>query len=159
MNLILTEMDEKNARAVLGWRYDEPYSFYNPKTADLEKDLQTLTGLDNFYYAMTDETGGLVAYFCFGREAQVAGGDYAADALDIGCGVHPELTGRGFGSNIINAGINFALNKFAPSAFRATVAAFNRRALNLCKRAGFSPVKTFERAEDGREFIILWRKA
>jgi [ribosomal protein S18]-alanine N-acetyltransferase len=155
MKLSFTEMDETNARKILAWRYAEPYSCYNPNRSDLENDLQILTAPQNLYYAMSDENGVLAAYVCFGQEARVAGGSYTEDALDIGCGARPDLTGRGFGSSVIQAGIGFAQDKFAPRAFRATVAAFNQRALKLCERAGFAIVRTFRRAEDETEFIIL----
>ena len=66
MNLTFSQMDETSARAALTWRYDEPYSFYNPNPAELEQDVQTLTDPANLYYAITDEAGALVAYYCFG---------------------------------------------------------------------------------------------
>lgn len=159
MNLTFSQMDETSARAALTWRYDEPYSFYNPNPAELEQDVQTLTDPANLYYAITDEAGALVAYYCFGRDAQVTGGDYSDDALDIGGGVRPDLTGRGLGPVIIQAGINFGQHKFAPRGFRVTVAAFNQRALSSCERIGFSPVQTFRRGQDEREFVILLRGA
>ncbi len=159
MNLTFSQMDEASARAVLTWRYDEPYSFYNPDPAGSEKDLKVLADPNNLYYVATDEDGDLVAYYCFGREAQVMGGDYSDEALDIGGGVRPDLTGRGLGSTVIAAGLNFGRDTFAPRAFRVTVAAFNRRALRLCEKLGFSPGQRFRREEDGREFIVLTRGA
>lgn len=158
MNLALSEMDETNARSILGWQYDGPYSFYNPNPSELERDLQTLTNPNNLYYAITKGDGILVAYYCFGREAQVTGGDYSDNALDIGCGVRPDLTGRGFGHAVINAGLSFGLYKFAPRAFRAAVAVFNQRALRLCEKTGFSPLQTFRRETDEREFVIMIRE-
>jgi ribosomal-protein-alanine N-acetyltransferase len=159
MNLMFGRMDEANARAVLTWRYDAPYSFYNPNPAELGKDLQVLTDPNNQYYAITDVEGALVAYYCFGREAQVAGGDYSDDALDVGGGVRPDLTGRGLGFAVIHAGLSFGQHKFAPRAFRVTVAAFNKRALRVCEKTGFLPVQTFSRAHDERKFLILLRRA
>lgn len=151
-------MDEARARAILAWRYDGPYSLYNPNPAEAEKDLQVLTDPANRYYAATDERGALIAYYCFGEDARVAGGDYSDEALDIGGGVRPDLTGRGMGSAIIRAGISFGQRNFSPDAFRATVAAFNLRALRVCEKTGFSPVHTFSRADDKREFVILLRR-
>ncbi len=152
-------MDEASARAILTWRYDEPYTFYNPNPAESEKDVRALTDPANLYYALADESGALVAYNCFGREARVAGGDYGDDALDIGGGVRPDLTGRGLGSTVVAAGLNFGRDEFAPRAFRVTVAAFNRRALRLCEKVGFSTRQRFRRGDDGVEFIVLTRRA
>ena len=156
---MFSQMDEAKARAILAWHYEEPYSFYNPNPAELEKDLQVLTDPDNQYYALSDENGALVAYYCFGREAQVIDGDYSDEALDIGGGVRPYLTGCGFGSTFMHAGLNFGQDKFAPRTFRITVAAFNHRALRLCEKMGFLAVQRFRREQDGREFIVLTRGA
>jgi RimJ/RimL family protein N-acetyltransferase len=159
MDLTFSPMDEISARAILAWRYDEPYAFYNPNPAELGKDVRTLTDPANLYYASSDEDSALVAYYCFGREAQVMGGDYSADALDIGGGVRPDLTGQGFGSTVIAAGLDFGRDAFTPRAFRVTVASFNRRALRLCEKMGFFPSQKFRREQDGVEFIVLIREA
>lgn len=45
--------------------------------------------------------------------------------------------------------------RYAPPAFRVTVAAFNQRALSVVQRAGFAPVQTFARLSDGCAFVIL----
>jgi [ribosomal protein S18]-alanine N-acetyltransferase len=155
MNFTISQMDQTNARSILTWRYDEPYSFYNPNPVELGKDLQVLINPTNLYYAVSDECGALVAYYCFGREAQVSGGHYSDDALDIGGGIRPDLTGRHFGPAILHAGLSFAQDRFAPRAFRVTVAAFNQRALKLCKRAGFVPMQIFSRDADEVVFVIL----
>lgn len=159
MKLTFNEMDEAAALAVLSWRYTEPYDFYNPHPAEQEKDIQELVNPSHLYYTTTDEDGLLVAYFCFGREAQVPGGDYNPEALDIGCGLRPDLTGHGLGPVMIRAGLDFGRQKFSPQAFRTTVAAFNRRAMRACEKAGFLPVQGFQSAVDGTEFVILMRSA
>ena len=152
-------MDDTSARAILRWRYEEPYALYNANPAEMEKDVKVLTDPSNFYYAITDETGALVAYYCFGREAQVPGGDYRADALDVGGGIRPDLTGHGLGPVVIHAGLEFGRRKFAARAFRVTVVAFNQRALRVCEKVGFLPAQRFQREHDGREFIILMQEA
>jgi [ribosomal protein S18]-alanine N-acetyltransferase len=153
--LTFSQMDGVSARAILGWRYAEPYDFYNPEVSELASDLATFTDPDNHYYAASDEHGVLVAYFCLGREARVPGGEYAADGLDIGGGLHPDLTGSGFGAVAIRAALDFSLEQFAPGIFRATVAEFNKRALHMCEQVGFRPVRRFRRISDGKEFIML----
>jgi len=79
MHLRLNQMDDTSARAILGWRYEEPYSFYNPNPAEVEKDLEGLINPRNLYFAAIDERDLLVAYYCFGPEARVPGGDYSAE--------------------------------------------------------------------------------
>jgi GNAT superfamily N-acetyltransferase len=83
--------------------------------------------LDGSYYAATDEQGTLVGFFCFGAPAQVPGGQlcglYADDALDIGLGVRPDLTGRRLGREFLTAGLDFARRRFAPAPFRLAAVA------------------------------------
>jgi RimJ/RimL family protein N-acetyltransferase len=40
-----------------------------------------------------------------------------------------------------------------------TIAVFNKRAQRVCAKAGFRVVSQFERARDGRPFLIMRREA
>lgn len=151
-------MDEGDARAVLAWRYAEPYDFYNADPADSAHDLKNLVEPANSYYSVKDGRAELVAYCCFGPEARVAGGVYGPGALDVGGGLRPDLTGAGLGPAWLRAVVAFGGRRFAPPAFRATVAAWNRRALVVCERAGFEVAGSFER-ERGERFLVLLRPA
>jgi RimJ/RimL family protein N-acetyltransferase len=120
-----------------------------------EFDAGELTNPANHYYSITDKDGELVAYCCFGPEGRVPGGTYDSTALDVGMGLRPDLTGQGRGSQFLHAIAEFAHQRYAPTAFRVTVAAFNSRALRLCRRAGFREVQRFNRERDGLRFVIL----
>ena len=148
-------MDEASARAVPEWRYDAPYDIYNIASDNVEKEMQLFLDPQNAYHTITDEQGDLVAYCCFGPDGQVPGGDYSAAALDIGLGVRPDLTGQGRGLAYVNAVLDFARRAFPPTAFRVTVAEFNKRAQRVWEKAGFRPVETFQRSGDGMPFVIL----
>lgn len=147
-------MTEPDARDILSWRYDEPYDFYNPSDADLEKDVQDLIEPTNFYLAVRDGEDALVAYYCFGDEARVSGGDYADDALDISGGSRPDLLGTGMGEMFVRVAMDFGKMFFNPQKFRATLPAFNTRALRMCEKAGFESIGNFTRA-DGVDFVVL----
>jgi ribosomal-protein-alanine N-acetyltransferase len=151
-------MNEADARATLDWRYDAPYDLYNVAPADFEKEMQLLLDPRNAYYTMADEHGDLVAHCCFGPDGQVSGGNYSAAALDIGLGVRPDLTGQGYGLTYVNAVLDFARHTFPPTAFRVTVAEFNKRALRVWQKAGFRPAQTFGRSGDDLPFVILTRE-
>lgn len=148
-------MDEANARAVLAWRYAGVYAFYNPRDEQFDEDLRTLVEPDKYYFAAHDEDGTLLGCYCYGPEAQVAGGDYSAPALDFGCGVRPDLTGLGLGAEFIRAGMEFGRRAFETTLFRVTVAGFNRRARRACEKASFQVSQRFQRITDDGEFIIL----
>ena len=47
--------------------------------------------------------------------------------------------------------------RFAPAAFRVTVASFNARALRVVESLGFARVGRFDAATDGRSFEVLVR--
>ncbi len=154
-DLRFVPMTAEYARAVLAWRYEPPYDLYNADPGDAEEDLRgTLLNPDYRYHAVLDGRGDLVAFRCFGEDARVPGGDYSADALDMGGGLRPDLTGQGLGPPLLRAAMDFARLHFAPRAFRATVAAWNLRAQRACARAGYRPVSTFQTPQ-GREFVIM----
>jgi ribosomal-protein-alanine N-acetyltransferase len=148
-------MDEVSAREIFAWRYDPPYDFYNPKPDATDARIRHLLDPSKSYYAISDKAGSLVGYCCFGADAQVPGGSYGEAALDIGLGMRPSLTGQGRGLGFFTGILDFARREFAPSRFRVTVAAFNRRAMRVYEKAGFRPVQRFGRSGDGIEFVIM----
>jgi RimJ/RimL family protein N-acetyltransferase len=148
-------MWEPDARAVLEWRYEPPYDLYNIDSPEPDEVVRFLADPTNRYYAITDVAGGLVGFCCFGEDARVPGGDYALDALDIGLGIRPDLTGRRLGRAFVEAVVDFARAQFGPQMLRVTIAAFNERARRVWGRAGFEQVGSFARPADGQVFVAL----
>ena len=99
----------------------------------------------------------LVGFRSFGPDGQVPGWDYDDQALDTGGGLRPRLVGQGSGREAISAGLAFGSARFAPRAFRVTVASFNARALRVVEALGFERVGRFAAATDGRSFEVLVR--
>jgi [ribosomal protein S18]-alanine N-acetyltransferase len=147
--------DREDARQILHWQYDPPYELYNSGPHELEGEIVRLAEPTNGYYSVRDEQGRFVAFMCFGEDAQVPGGDYSRDVLDIGCGIRPDLTGQGMGPSLIQAAVDFGVRTYQARSFRATIAAFNERALKASQTAGFVPTSTFDRTTDGLPFVIL----
>ena len=158
MELFFQPMDEPSVRAIARWRYEPLYDIYSLDGADVQELLQGFLHPAYHYYQVRDQAGDLVAYCCFGPDARVPGGDYAAEALDVGLGVRPDLTGQGQGSVFVAAVLDFARRTIAPIALRVTVAEFNQRAQRVWQKAGFRPIQTFERPPDGLAFVILVRE-
>lgn len=153
-------MTETCARAALGWRYLPPYDFYNQDPAQLENILnKSFLNPAYRYYSVFNEQDTLIAYRCFGEDARVPGGDYRADALDMGGGLRPDLTGHGLGLQVMRAAMDFAKVEFSPQAFRATVAEFNLRAQRACAKVGYVVVQHFIATHSGVPFVILMRDA
>jgi [ribosomal protein S18]-alanine N-acetyltransferase len=158
--LRFTPMDEANARRFVRWQYQPPYDLYNMAETPEAVEAAVSYFLDPAIHctAITDEAGDLLAFCTFGRDGQVAGGDYSAEALDIGMGIRPDLTGQGLGGRFAQAVLDFARYTFHPPAFRVTIAGFNRRAQRVWQKAGFRPVETFEALHNGRSFTIFVRE-
>jgi [ribosomal protein S18]-alanine N-acetyltransferase len=157
MLFIFKPMDEASTYKFVAWRYEPPYDIYNLGNPPTEEDIQYFLDPQNTYHSITDESGNLLAFCSFGADGQVPGGDYSADALDIGLGVRPDLTGQGDGSLFVDAVIGFARDTFAPTVLRVTVAEFNQRALRVWEKAGFRRVQIFQRNGDSRTYIVLKR--
>lgn len=152
-------MTEAEARSIAAWRYDGPDAFYNLDPEDVPALLDHMSS----YTAVLDSSGFVVGFFGFGPGGQVSGahraGLYDDDALDIGLGLRPDLIGRGLGRDFVAAGLAYATERFAPRAFRLTVAAFNRRAIAVYKRLGFHYGPTFTSPVRGVEtpFLLMTR--
>jgi ribosomal-protein-alanine N-acetyltransferase len=151
-------MDETSARIILKWRYDPPYDVYNLRSDEADEVVGYFLDPRNNFHRIMDESGNVVGCCSFGPDGQVPGGDYTANALDIGLGLRPDLTGQGRGLDTVTSVLDFARCTFAPRAFRVTVAAFNRRAQRVWEKAGFQLVQTFQASRDDRAFVVLVRE-
>jgi [ribosomal protein S18]-alanine N-acetyltransferase len=140
------------AAQIVTWRYPPPYELYDMTDAD----PAFLVSADAGFYALTDEDA-LIGFRSFGADGQVPGGRYDGSALDTGGGLRPDLTGRGLGREAIRTGLAFGRGRFAPAAFRVTVATFNVRALRVAEALGFRRVDSFHATTNGRSYEILTR--
>jgi len=152
-------MDEASACAIVTWCYDAPYDMYNPARKGAENAIHDFLDPENAYYCIATERGDVQAYCCFGHAAQVPGGDYHEDALDMGLGVRPDLTGQRRGHLFVQAVLGFAEREFAPASLRVTIAEFNRRAQRVWRGAGFKQIQAFSRSGDGMPFLIFALRA
>jgi hypothetical protein len=84
MLLSIRKMNSAEAKEILGWVYEAPYSLYNMVPS--ESSLKEL--LCGNYYSASDGENNLIGYYCFGESAQVPAGDLfgvyrSKDFLDI----------------------------------------------------------------------------
>jgi [ribosomal protein S18]-alanine N-acetyltransferase len=138
-------MSQADAEAIAGWHYPEPYSFcdWTSDAHDLVELLDPMARGDNFV-AVEDEAGSLIGFFHYKPPH--------GETLEIGLGLHPEWTGQALGKSFLEAGLEYARRCFAPAHFTLSVASFNRRAITVYERAGFSPVRVFAHWTNGSEW-------
>lgn len=159
-HLSFSRMTAEEARVVLGWRWPDVAALYEPDLSRMEEEVEWLLTPEYHYHAVRDGGGELIGFCCFGDDAQVVGGDYALDALDVGLGLRPDLVGRGLAQEFLGEVMAFGVAQFAATSVRATVAADNQRSLRMFLRAGFEETQRFHSEDDPPiEFAILVRRA
>lgn len=147
MSFVFEPMNEDYACAIASWHYQGSYAFYNAEN-DLE-DLAELLDASNWkdrYWAVLDDQCELVGFFVFARDG---------DAVEIGLGLRPVLTGMGLGLPFVLAGLDFARQRYSPVYLRLGVATFNQRAMRVYERAGFSRGETFIQKTNGGEYEFV----
>jgi ribosomal-protein-alanine N-acetyltransferase len=126
----ITPLTDADAATLDSWRYEPPYDFYNGEDEPVRNPER--------FHAVRDE-GDIVGFYYFQEKG---------DAVEIGLGLRPDLTGRGHGLGFVRDGIALARRLFGERQLILNVAAFNERAIGLYERAGFvrtgSHVRTFE---------------
>jgi [ribosomal protein S18]-alanine N-acetyltransferase len=145
--LVFTPMSQDEAEQVADWRYDPPYDFYDAR-AD-ESDLALLLDparRENRTFAAHDESGELVGFFTYKREG---------DAIVVGLGLRPDLTGQSLGTSFVEQGLEFGRASYAPQRFRLDVAEFNERAVKVYERTGFVRTRSFPHHTNGASYAFL----
>lgn len=134
------------------WKYSGVYSFYD-MTAD-EEDLREFLNEDSWedhYFAVQNDKGELVGFYSFYFEDEI---------MWLGFGLKPELTGRKLGSEFVNAGINFAVEKlnYKKNYIMLAVAVFNKRAIKAYEKIGFQGLEKYMQKTNGGEFEFIKMK-
>jgi ribosomal-protein-alanine N-acetyltransferase len=144
---LFRQMDDADAREISGWRYEPPYDFYDAAADpdDLAELLDPQSRRD-VYFSALDGKSRLVGFFQFEK---------TGEAVDVGLGLRPDLTGRGLGAEFVLAGLAFARERFLPERFTLSVATFNGRAIGVYERAGFRRGEVFMHETNGGEHEFL----
>ena len=138
------------------WQYEAPYNAYD-MTDERDEAVEYFLDPSMSCHVLVD-SGDLVGFCTFGPDGQVSGGRYERDAVDLGMGIRPELTGKGRGRLYTEAAIAQARQLFPDKALRVTIAEWNRRAVRVCVNAGFTEASRFVAPDDTtgtRKFVVL----
>lgn len=155
MQYIFSLMDQESLKSIQGWRYEGPYVIYSNMDSNSE-----MMDRRSPYYAVRNEQGELIGYFCFGTSALVGGYSEPSIYTDnegtiaIGLGMRPNLTGKGLGEAFVQAGLDFARRTFAPKRFQLFVYTWNERAIRIYEKVGFQRTRVLER-DDERTFLEM----
>jgi len=144
-----------DAEAIAAWHYPEPYAFYD-WTADADDLVELLDPVPRpgvHRAAVDDLDGDLIGFFTFKTRRP--------GTIEIGLGLRPDHTGRGLGQTFVEAGLDHARRVNGPEFFSLAVATFNRRAITVYERAGFTAVRTYMHHTNGGEweFVEMRRPA
>ena len=153
--MIIRQGTTADFQQIVRWQYPAPYETYTIPESDWAETIDYFHELADNFVVIIDDDDTLLGFCSFGADGQVPGGDYTADALDVGMGMRPDLTGQGQGKRYLAAVLDYAQTTFQPAALRATIAAFNHRAQNMVKRAGFIQTDQFIAPTTGRDFRIF----
>ena len=133
----IRKMTEHYAKDYLNWRYPAPYEFYNiPEKYHSAELKEIMNNISNWFCIEKPGTGMIGFYEFTPRKSGV---------VEIGLGLRPDYTGRGFGLSFVRGAVRFGRQRFGPfrKTFVLRVAEFNQRAIKTYQRAGF---KTYGRA-------------
>ena len=101
------------------------------------------------FFAARDDDGTLMGFYFF---------EPRDISLFYGFGLRPDLTGRGLGEQFVRAGLEYARPIFGWRRVVLHVAAFNKRAICLYRRLGFTETGRHAEKFDGYgavEFIDM----
>jgi ribosomal-protein-alanine N-acetyltransferase len=135
-------MTADDAEAIAAWHYPGEYAFYDwdQDPGDLAELLDP--GEWGRRYFAADAGGELAGFFVLTPRG---------DGTEIGLGLRPDLTGQGLGARFLEAGLHFG----GAERYTLAVAAFNRRAITVYERAGFTVTARYVHRTNGADHDFL----
>lgn len=146
----ITQLTQANAQIIADdWHYDGPYAFYD-LGADPEDYQEMITPAQrgDHYYQMLTATGELYGYFVAEPTAE-------AGVVDVGLGMHPNITGQGHAQQFLAEIITFLRTHYEVKTLIFDVASFNIRAQKAYERAGFRVAREHEQATNGGHYLFI----
>lgn len=137
------------AEEIASWKYPAPYDFYD-MTAD-EEDYEQFIHPEKrspHTYSVFDE-GELIGFLTVEPSEN--------HSVDLGFGMHPNRTGKGEGQIFLEQCLSFVAKEYEVERFTLAVATFNKRAIAVYERTGFTKKNTFLQATNGGnyEFVAM----
>jgi len=148
------EWNNTYASEVATWHYEPPYDFYDAASHPADAaEMRDPARAEHFRAVLADGDERLDAFWYF---------DWPDDVVEVGIGLRPDLTGRGYGESFLRAQLEYASQSWEPKKYRLFVAAWNERAVRVYERLGFLEVgretRHFELVGE-HEFLQMERAA
>ena len=150
--LAIVPFDEQFARTVQAWRYPPELHRYHFSDDPFER--QWLCHPSHGCWQITDQQHNPFGFAIIGPHAQVAGGQYSSDAIDVFIGIRPDLLNQQHGYDLATCVVTHAHQHHPNLPIRVSVPSFHLRALTLWQRFGLFPEYAFM-AADGTPHIVL----
>lgn len=125
-------MNKKDALEFFSWHYEEPYTFYNAKAENFNRDLDEILNENNgiFYFSVFNENNELFGIFEYEFETD--------GEMKIGLGLAPEYTGQRLGYEFITRCLSFGRKLFNyHGSIILDVYEENERAIHVYEKMGF----------------------
>ncbi len=131
--MIIKTMKQSEAEIIANnWKYEGVYSFYD-MTEDIEDYEEIISEEqrgDRYFSVLNNDE--LYGFFCVEQEE---------DNIEIGLGMKPQYTGKGNGVTFVNNILKFVSSKYRYETIILDVVSFNKRAIKVYERAGFTKTK------------------
>jgi [ribosomal protein S18]-alanine N-acetyltransferase len=157
-NVVLTfqKMDKECATTICGWKYPEPYDVYNITESEVTQQIDYMV-YDKNQFCSIYRGSELCGFISVGKDALVKGGNYQEEAIDVGMGLKPDITGKGTGAWYVSKVVEYIISEHKPERIRVTIAEFNNRAIKVWLKNEFQIVQKFVGGRNKQAFVVLIR--
>jgi len=150
MNIEFRKPTEGDAKDIALWKYEGIYSFYDNDKTEAKKQWASNIHNEENAFAMYNGKNELIGNCSFDYDDE-------DNRFMFGVQVRPNLTGKGMGTEVVAAMLNFGRETYGFKEIDLLVAKFNKRAITVYERLGFKTVDEFiwHVNDEDTEFIAM----
>jgi [ribosomal protein S18]-alanine N-acetyltransferase len=150
MNIEFRKPTAADASDISTWKYEGEYCFYNNDKTEAKKEWALNIHKEKDAFVIYNEENELIGNCSF---------DYDEDDCKyiLGVQMKPEITGKGMGTEIVKAILNFGRQTYNFESIELFVAKFNKRAIRVYEKLGFNKTDEFvwNVNNEEKEFISM----
>lgn len=147
MKYDFTRVSNEDVQDILNWKYEGAYSLYDNDIVKGKIDWVKGLPEDDKAFSGYNDKNELIGH------CQV----YINEKVTFSVQMRPSLTGKGMGSEFVQAFLDFAKEKYNLKSIRLLVAKFNERAFKVYKNVGFEKIDEVigKSVRGDMEFIVM----